>query len=242
MAGMRRRTLLHRLALGAVSTAAIPGWASAASDHSAVLAAADVHRGAARRGVSWTLTITPPRGAPEALFVQTRGGDFLAEYLSPARANGQRILRRGRNMWFVDPDALLVRPVTPREHLLGSAALGDIASDRWTSDYSVADAQSEGNLLVFTLVARSRQATYDKVILTVDRTTGTAVNIEMRTPVDDTVLKTALMQYRDAAFDGKIIRQISISRGGEITTLVYSDVEFGPLAPSVFLPENALAA
>ncbi|MGH7264790.1 MAG: outer membrane lipoprotein-sorting protein [Candidatus Rokuibacteriota bacterium] len=220
-----------------------------------ILAAADAKRGDVH-GTAWLLDVTEQDGARAQLDVQARNQDFLAVYRQPAAQAGQKILERGQNMWFVAPGASRPVPISPRQKLLGAAAYGDIAGQRWSADYRATsrdDSMEDGkHVAIIRLVANSPHATYDAVTLYVELEDLAAIRSEMLTSNGD-LLKTATYSYgnsvpgryqaRGGQFDtGGFISEMTITdRNNAKTVLKYSSVQFRAISPQTFVLANVMA-
>ena len=232
-------------------------WSQGAQDLSDldILAAADAKRGDVH-GAAWTLTVTEPDGTTAELAVQARNQDFLAVYRAPAAQAGQKILERGQNMWFVAPNASRPVPISPRQKLLGAASYGDIAGQRWSSDYRAVsrdDSMEDGRAVVtMNLVANSPNATYDALTLYIDAEDLAVVRSEMKSSAGE-ILKTATYSYgntvpgRYAAASGQFdtagfISEMAITdKSNAKTTLRYGDVQLKPISPQTFLLSSVMA-
>jgi hypothetical protein len=220
-----------------------------------ILAAADAKRGDVH-GAAWTLSVTEPDGTAAALDVQARNQDFLATYRQPAAQAGQKILERGQNMWFVAPGASRPVPISPRQKLLGAAAYGDIAGQRWSSDYraiSRHDSVEDGRAVVaMDLVANSPHATYEALTLYIDAEDLAVIRSEMKTSTGD-LLKSATYVYGNTVpgryqaaggqFDtaGFISEMTITDRNNAKTVLKYQGVQFRPIPPQTFVLSNVMA-
>ena len=210
-----------------------------------ILAEADTKRGALM-GVNWTLDVKAPEG-DSTLDVTARNEDFLAVYSKPSSQRDEKILERGQNMWFIKPGVRNPVPISPRQKLLGSASYGDIASQRWTSDYSVVsrhDSVMDGkNVYVFVL-AGNDHATYEKLRLYVDMSMLAAVKSEMMT-ADDKMLKSATYEYGNTApsrsgSSPMISKMVITDTEGKATTLTYSKPTFSNVSADSFAISNVM--
>lgn len=221
-----------------------------------ILAAADAHRGDVH-GATWTLTVAEQDGTTSEMTVQARNQDFLAVYRTPAAQAGQKILERGSNMWFIAPNASRPVPISPRQKLLGAASYGDIAAQRWSSDYravsrdeSLEDGKS---VIVMNLVAvNASTASYDALTLYIDAEDLLVVRSEMRTSAGE-IIKTATYTYANKVpgryaeasgqFDtaGFISEMVITDRANAKTTLRYRDVRFRAIPSQTFLLSNVMS-
>lgn len=219
-----------------------------------ILAAADKKRGDVH-GAVWALNVAEADGSKTTLSVQAANHNFLAEYTAPAAQRGQKILQIGQNMWFVSPGASRPVPISPRQKLLGNASYGDIAGQRWSHDYRATDKfdtmENGRRVWHIDLVANTDKATYDAIRLYVDQEDLEAIRSEMLNSEGE-VIKTATYTYgnpvrgrhesaREAFDNESLISEMVIEgRDGSKTTLTYSDVEFNPLSPQIFILSNVI--
>lgn len=216
-------------------------------DPNAVLARADLSRGSPD-GVVWEVALEGSDGPATvvmSLAVQSRGFDYLARVLSPPKSRDQRLLMRGGNLWFHQPDLSKPVPISQRQVLLGDAAYGDIAATDYAADYAVeavAEEQVDGEpCRRFALVARTRRATYDRLRYWISIPRGVGVRAEYYTR-GGRLLKTARMEYANtvAAPDGRsrpFISRMVITdevRRGRSTSLVFSKPTLRALPPRIF--------
>lgn len=132
---MRFLLLALTLALGA-----LPLAAGAADDVAGLLAAADRYRtGADNLQVETEVTVLKKDGSIDkerryTVFSQA-GRRSLVLMRSPAEA-GQKVLMLGDDFWLLMPGSARALRITPTQKLLGDASTGDIATLRWSEDYS----------------------------------------------------------------------------------------------------------
>jgi outer membrane lipoprotein-sorting protein len=123
------------------------------------------------------------------------------EFIAPAKVKGQKILSVGRNMWFVQPGLQKPVPISPRQRLTGQAANGDIASTDYAGDYLPALTAQEtvdGEVCyVLDLHAKSKSATYDRIVYWVSKPRLVGVKADFYT-VSGKKLKSARLEYRNS--------------------------------------------
>jgi len=237
---------------GALALSATVAQASELSDAD-ILAAADSKRGSTH-GATWTLGVETSSDA-STLTVTARDDDFLAEYTAPDSQAGEMILERGQNMWFIKPGTSNPIPISPRQKLLGAASYGDIASQRWTTDYSVQrryESVVDGESVYVFDLQGNEHATYDAITLYIDMDDLYAVRSEMMT-ADGDLLKTATYEYDnevggryaaadDQPDDSEFISSMTIvsADGSDTTTLTYSDVSFSHVSADSFSLSNVM--
>jgi hypothetical protein len=169
-------SFLHRLATAGVAilvqTSAPFAVASplAPVDAGALIERSDRARGGHLPGVAWTIEIVSNDGdreAHQAMAAVTRSGDTRVDYTAPERMNGQFVIMLGRNMWFSSPGLRRPVPISPRQRLVGQAAMGDIASTNYRDDYSARFIREETwggeRCAVLDLTAKAKNVTYDRI-------------------------------------------------------------------------------
>lgn len=67
----------------------------------------------------------------------------LVEYVDPARDAGKRVLLDGKNLWFFDPASNQSVRISPRQRVLGQAAIGDVLTVNLSVDYKATLAGTE---------------------------------------------------------------------------------------------------
>ncbi len=227
---------------------AVPSIANAELSDIDILAAADAKRGDVH-GAVWNLAVVDEAGDKSTLDVQARNQNFIAAYTSPPEQKGQKILERVQNMWFISPGASRPVPISPRQKLLGAASYGDIAAQRWSTDYRTVGRHSsmdDGRVVYqMDLVATSDFATYDAITLFIDKETLTAVRSVMK-GADGRVIKTANYTYNNKVSSrhehlSSFISEMVIEQDGKKTTLTYTDVKFTLLSPEMFQLVNVMS-
>ena len=94
-----------------------------------ILKLSDLSRGS-ETGLEWIIKIESIEGGKEqknTLRLKASNFNSLAEFLSPAKVKGRKLLMRDRNMWFVKPGLSKPVPISPPQKLLGGASNGDRA-------------------------------------------------------------------------------------------------------------------
>ena len=130
-----------------------------------ILEKADEARGNVE-GVEWEIKIESiERGRKQIRTLRIKARDFnsLAEFISPPKVKGRKLLMIDRNMGFVKPGLRKPVPISPRQKLIGGASNGDIASTNYGGDYEVTHASNEEvsgePCLLYDLAATNKRAT-----------------------------------------------------------------------------------
>jgi outer membrane lipoprotein-sorting protein len=66
----------------------------------------------------------------------TRQFRNLVRYVEPPRDAGKMVLLDGRNLWFYDPSSKASVRISPQQRLIGQAAIGDVLTSNFVSDYA----------------------------------------------------------------------------------------------------------
>ncbi len=202
-----------------------------------VLARSDVSRGGGLPGIRWEARLIAVENDSERvqeLVVEARDRDSLVTFQAPARVRDQRLLMRGRNLWFVRPDVRRPVPISPRQRLVGDAATGDVASTNYAADYEAREMRvapcGEETCYVLDLHAASGDVTYAQIRYWVSQTREVGVKAEFFT-VSGRHFRTAEFEYDNRVqYDGEEMPFVSrmVIRdevGTGETILEYSNVE-----------------
>lgn len=164
------------------------------------------------------------------------------EFLQPNREKGRELLRVGDKMWMYLPDLGKSIVISARQSFLGSTfSNGDLLRTDLVADYEPAflaepPAGSEGRY-VLELLAKSRQVTYDRIVLSAERDSLLPTREELYTR-SGKLLK--VLQFSEPGTLGGIrlateMRIESTLRKDEATVIRILDFEAGrDLPPALF--------
>lgn len=223
-----------------------PGAGLAATPYE-ILKACDEARGNLN-GITWIVSVDAlERGRKNTrkILVKSAGFDVVAETLKPPRRKGHLLIMIKSNMWFYKPDLSKPVPVSKRQKLLGLAVNGDIASTNYAEDYDILNLEEvylDGKeYYLFTLEAKTKNATYSRIKYWVTREPHLGVKSEFYTARGRKLLKSARMEYNNhiVSDDGE---RLFISRmvihdelmSDDTTTLNFSDPVLKPIPAHVF--------
>ncbi len=224
--------------------AVLPGGADLTPEE--ILATSDRLRGGHVPGVTWTIRVEA-RVADEVhtrdlVVIATRDA-WLAEFLKPLKVKGQKMLMRGRNMWFFQPGVSRPVPLSPRQRLLGEVAYGDIASTNYAIDYRgrIVGREEVGGeeCYVLDLEATEKNATYDRIRYWVSTRRLMGLKAEFFA-VSGKPLKTATFEYANSiVFGGQHLPFISRMQivdplKGTDTVLEYTKIKVGVVPAETF--------
>ena len=93
-----------------------------------ILLYADRARGGGLPGINWQVEVVANKNDGSSdervLDVWAAQGDWAAEFLKPNKIRGQRLVKRGQNLWFSKPDLSKAVPISKRQRLTGNASNG----------------------------------------------------------------------------------------------------------------------
>ena len=211
-----------------------------------ILSSADRARGNVE-GVEWEIKIeSVERGRKQkrSLRVKAREHNSLAEFLSPAKVKGRKLLMIDRNMWFVKPGLRKPVPISPRQKLMGGASNGDIASTNYAGDYeptSVSDDTVNGEpCFLLDLKATNKRATYDRIKYWISKERLVGVKSEFFT-VSGKRFKSATFEYENSImiqgkpqpFVSKMVITDAVIKSN-VTTMIYGKVKVKKIPDSTF--------
>ncbi len=211
-----------------------------------ILAKSDASRGN-QDGIQWTITIDSieaGRSQNRTLSLKAKDLNSLAEFKTPAKVKGQKILMQDRNMWFIKPGLRKPVPLSPRQKLMGGASYGDIASTNYSGDYTIAQSTTGHfngeDCYIFDLAAKDRKTTYDKIRYWISKSRGTGMKAIFYT-VSGKPFKSAVFEYDNQIdLEGRAIPFVSRMTiqdaviTSNVTTLVYTDIYVKPVPDSTF--------
>ncbi len=211
-----------------------------------ILSSADRARGNLK-GIEWEIKIESiERGRTQnrTLRIKARDNNSLAEFRSPPKVKGRKLLMLDRNMWFIKPGLRKPVPISPRQKLMGGASNGDIASTNYAGDYepiSVSDDTVEGEpCYLLDLKATNKKATYDRIRYWVSKERLVGVKSEFFT-VSGKRFKSAIFEYENSImikgtsrlFVSKMVITDAVIKAN-ITTMTYHKVRLKKIPDSAF--------
>ena len=120
-------------------------------DFEEILKQSDFYRGGRVSGISWDLEVQnieegDLRNEISLKVEATTNSESqyaLISFLKPKKYDGQKLLLRGNNMWFVKRGMRRPVPISGRQRLSGSAANADAAAANYFLDYDIKNTSSE---------------------------------------------------------------------------------------------------
>ncbi|MCK5100548.1 MAG: outer membrane lipoprotein-sorting protein [Desulfobacteraceae bacterium] len=212
-----------------------------------ILKLADLSRGSST-GLEWTIKIESIEGGKKqknTIRLKTNNFNSLAEFLSPAKVKGRKLLMKDRNMWFVKPGLSKPVPISPRQKLLGGASNGDIASTNYSGDYTITKFSEDGDFdgkpcFLFDLKANTKKVTYDRIRYFISKEKLIGVKAEFYT-ISGKLFKTATFEYdnsiktnnKSRLFVSRMIIQNAVFKH-DITTMDYSKIKIKKISDATF--------
>lgn len=244
----RRIAAIGTLVLGAGAAHAAAAAPVLAQSADKLLEASDLARGAGLKGIRLNSSITDFKGDKAGielkLEIQGDGDASLVNFVDPPRVRGNKILIQGRNMWFASPDIKKPVAISPRQRMLGEASNGDIATTRYSRDYSATLAAEEvidaRPCWVLELRAKGTSVAYDRIRYFIDKKSLLGIKAEFFS-VSGEVLKVARMEYdNQVSQQGSTVRFVSRMEIADAlvpskrTVIKYWDIRPGDIASAAF--------
>ncbi|MBW2662525.1 MAG: outer membrane lipoprotein-sorting protein [Deltaproteobacteria bacterium] len=211
-----------------------------------ILEKSDEARGSVK-GIEWEIkleSIENGRKQSRTLKIKARDFNSLAEFISPPKVKGRKLLMIDRNMWFIKPGLRKPVPISPRQKLMGSASNGDIASTNYAGDYDatlVSEDTVKGELCyLLDLTAINKKVTYDRIKYWVSKKRLVGVKAEFFT-VSGKIFKSATFEYGNSIpiegkpkpFVSKMIITDAVIKEN-VTTMTYSKIRLKKIPDSTF--------
>lgn len=211
-----------------------------------ILEKSDEARGSVK-GIVWEIkleSIENGRKQSRTLKIKARDFNSLAEFISPPKVKGRKLLMIDRNMWFIKPGLRKPVPISPRQKLMGSASNGDIASTNYAGDYDatlVSEDTVKGELCyLLDLTAINKKVTYDRIKYWVSKKRLVGVKAEFFT-VSGKIFKSATFEYGNSIpiegkpkpFVSKMIITDAVIKEN-VTTMTYSKIRLKKIPDSTF--------
>lgn len=157
---------------------ALGAHAAPATDASALLKSADRYRVTEDNlQVDVQIDVTRPDGQPDKerrYTVFAQGGHRSLVLMQSPAERGQKVLMLDDDFWLLMPSSQRPMRITPSQKLLGDASTGDVATLRWSDDYTgrlVGEARCDDvACLQLELTASRKSATYQRIMLWIGAT------------------------------------------------------------------------
>lgn len=211
-----------------------------------IISRADEARGNVE-GVEWEINIESVEREhiqKRTLRIKAHDVNSLAEFLSPPKVKGGKLLMLDRSMWFVKPGLRKPVPISPRQKLMGGASNGDIASTNYAGDYKVTHTSREivdgEPCYLFDLTAISKRVTYNRIKYWISEKRLVGVKAEFFT-ISGKMIKSAIMEYENSIlthgkphlFISKMVITNAVIKE-DVTTMTYSKARIKKIPDSTF--------
>ncbi len=186
-----------------------------------ILKQSDFYRGGRVPGISWDLEVQNIeegnlRNKLNLKVEATTNSESqfaLISFLKPKKYNGQRLLLRGNNMWFVKRGMRRPVPISGRQRLSGSAANADAAAANYFIDYDIKNTLSEvldgKDCWKLELVAKNSLVSYSKIDYWISKDENFGLKADFFGK-SGKLIKTGYFDYQnDVTFEGKPCKYIS---------------------------------
>lgn len=177
------------------------------NNYQEVIKNADVHLGGMIPGITWDLNVDNYEKGEvknnlkllvEASTVNSQKFALIT-FQEPVKFEGQKLLLRDNNMWFMKRGLNQPLPISGRQRLTGSAANADVASSNYSIDYTISGTTEEKlnneECYVFLLEAKNNLISYARVKYWVTKKTNLAMKSEYYSKSGDKLIKTAFYEY-----------------------------------------------
>ena len=211
-----------------------------------ILSSADRARGNVE-GIEWIIRLESVEGnrkQSNTLRVKAQENNSFAEFISPPKVKGRKVLMIDRNMWFVKPGLKKPVPIPPRQKLMGGAVYGDIASTNYAGDYTpismVKDTMNGEPCYVLDLKAVNKKVTYDRIKYWVSKERLVGIKADFFT-VSGRRFKSATFEYNNIIkikeLSRPFVSKMTITDAviqSNVTTMIYDDVILKKIPDSIF--------
>jgi Outer membrane lipoprotein-sorting protein len=180
--------------------------------------------------------------------VYTKGRDRGVIVFRSGANKGRKVLTDGPRMWILIPGATRPIPVTPNQRLLGGASMADVASLRFSTDYTATlkpETETVGGkpCRVLELKAKSPTSPYPRVLMWWNEADRLPAKVLFHLPSgkeakEITFTKFSLKAGRTIVSEMEI-RDLLAKDTRTITRLEYTDYRPGKLDDALFTPEGA---
>ena len=180
--------------------------------------------------------------------VYTKGRDRGVIVFRSGGNKGRKVLTDGPKMWILIPGATRPIPVTPNQRLLGGASMADVASLRFSVDYTATLKSETENVggkqcRVLELKAKSPTASYPRVLMWWNEGDKLPAKVLFHLPSGKEAKEITFTKFSQKAGRTIVtemeIRDLLAKDPRTITRLEYTDYRPGKLDDALFTPEGA---
>jgi hypothetical protein len=180
--------------------------------------------------------------------VYTKGRDRGVIVFRSGGNKGRKVLTDGSRMWILIPGATRPIPVTPNQRLLGGASMADVASLRFSTDYT-ATLKPETETVagkpcrILELKAKSPTSPYPRVLMWWNEADKLPAKVLFHLPSGKEAKEILFTKFSHKAGRTIVsemeIRDLLSKDPRAITRLEYTDYRPGKLDDALFTPEGA---
>jgi outer membrane lipoprotein-sorting protein len=180
--------------------------------------------------------------------IYTKGRDRGIIVFRSGRNKGRKVLTDGPRMWLIIPGATRPIPVTANQRLLGGASMADVASLRFSVDYS-ASLKPETETVagkpcrVLELKAKAANSPYPRVLLWWNEADKLPARVLFHLPSGKEAKEVTFTKFSQKAGRTIVsemeIRDLLSKDPKAVTRLEYTDYRPGKLDDALFTPEGA---
>jgi hypothetical protein len=124
----------------------------------------------------------------------------LISFVGPKKVEGQKLLIRDNNMWFMKKGLANPVPISSRQRLSGNAANADVAAANYSKDYTIEAAESGSfnnkPCWILDLKAKDNLVTYPRVKYWISKTENFGLQAEFYGK-SNKIIKTATFEYNN---------------------------------------------
>lgn len=137
----------------------------------------------------------------------------LITFVSPQKFEGQRLLLRDNNMWFMKKGLMAPVPISGRQRLSGRASNADVASSNYYKDYDITTVEEavldNKPCWLLNLTAKNNLVTYPQVKYWLTKDDNFGIKAEYYGK-SDKLIKSAVFEYGNTVnYKGKGFRYLS---------------------------------
>lgn len=174
----------------------------------------------------------------------------LISFVSPKKFEGQKLLIRDNNMWFMKKGLSNPVPISSRQRLTGNAANADVAASNYSKDYDIISVEngivSGKACWILNLKAKDNLVTYPNVKYWISKTENFGLQAEFYGK-SDKLIKTATFEYNNKVdykskrydYLSKIVISDMINKEDK-TILNVTNISFPTFASSKFQKDRLL--
>ena len=174
----------------------------------------------------------------------------LISFVGPKKFEGQKLLIRDNNMWFMKKGLSNPVPISSRQRLSGNAANADVAAANYSKDYTIETVEN-GNInnkpcWILDLKAKDNLVTYPRVKYWISKNENFGLQAEFYGK-SNKLIKTATFEYNNKvnykSHNYDYLSKISIAdmiNKEDKTTLSISSISFPTFSSSKFQKDRLL--